>query len=221
MSTDIFQTPEAPQTPVTPEAPSPEIPVTPEAPSPEAPTPEVPAPTPETPAPETPTPEAPAPETPAPDAPLFVPEVPKDMAFLQEAAKDFQDFVAAKKLDEGTAKEVWSQTLEMVDTATHALQMDKEKHVSEIWPKQILVDPEIGGVNVKQNLTAAKNIVDNYATDGLKELLDQTGMGSHPEFVRFLVRIGKVSADDSFHKGSASAPPQKKSVAELFYGSGS
>lgn len=159
-------------------------------------------------------------EPPAPES-TFKPEVPKDLEFLSEAAKDFEEFAAIKKLDAETAKELWTQEVEAVRESQNFLKMEIKKHVETIWPEEIKADPELGGDKLMSNLTTARKVFDNYATDGLRKLMAESGLGSHPEVVRFLYRLGKVTSEGTFVKGSTTntAAP-KPSIVDKFYGPG-
>jgi len=49
-------------------------------------------------------------------------------------------------------------------------------------------------------------------------LLNQTGMGNHPEMIRVFHRISKAVSEDSFVPGDMKPKEQKKSQADVMYG---
>jgi hypothetical protein len=61
---------------------------------------------------------------------------------------------------------------------------------------------------------------DKYATEPLKEMLRNTGLGNHPEVVRFFARLGKEAASDNFEVSPVGNVPPKvtKGLAERLYG---
>ena len=62
----------------------------------------------------------------------------------------------------------------------------------QTWEKAVRADQEIGGQNLSTSLEGAKRVLSRYGTPELTAALDQTGMGSHPELVRLLARVGKA-----------------------------
>ncbi len=87
----------------------------------------------------------------------------------------------------------------------------------EAWKSEAIADPEIGGDAAKQNVELAHRVLERYATPKLKEELNKTGYGNHPELVRMLVRLGKEMAPDSLViPGTQSGG--KKSMEDVFYG---
>ncbi len=85
------------------------------------------------------------------------------------------------------------------------------------WRSEVLADSEIGGDAAKQNVELAYRVIDRYATPKLKEELNKTGFGEHPELLRIFVRLGKEMAPDSLViPGTQSGG--KKSMEDVFYG---
>jgi hypothetical protein len=90
----------------------------------------------------------------------------------------------------------------------------------EAWQAASLADPELG--NGKQETlaavaTKAKAIIEKYASPKVKELLHNSGLGSHPEVVRMFYKIAKAAGEGSLVTGSP-AGGGKKSAAEVLYG---
>lgn len=57
------------------------------------------------------------------------------------------------------------------------------------WERQIAADAELGGNRLSLTTANARAAVERFGDTKLKEVLEQTGLGSHPELVRFVVRI--------------------------------
>jgi hypothetical protein len=64
-------------------------------------------------------------------------------------------------------------------------------------------DKEFGGDNLPATTTACKKVMDQFATPALREYLDASGLGNHPELVKFVANIGKGLSEDTFVKGGA------------------
>ena len=86
--------------------------------------------------------------------------------------------------------------------------------IHENWITQSRTDPEFGGAQFEQNLKTAKNAKNHFGGSKLKKVLDETRMGSHPEIIRLLWKVGA-----SMKQGNAANTnaPAKKSIGELFY----
>lgn len=84
------------------------------------------------------------------------------------------------------------------------------------WEADTRSDKEIGGDKLTENLAAAKKARDTFASPELVKLLNDSGMGNHPEVVRFFVKIGKgISEDNQLFTGRAANAPA--SAAQKLY----
>jgi len=78
------------------------------------------------------------------------------------------------------------------------------------WVSAIKTDPEIGGKNLETTTKHAQAAVARYATPELKALLNQTGLGSHPELVKVFAKIGKSMSETPIVIGSQPSAPDNK-----------
>ena len=86
------------------------------------------------------------------------------------------------------------------------------------WAAASTSDKEFGGDKLAENLGFARKAIDTFGTPELKTMLDQTGLGNHPDVVRFMVRAGKAISEDRIVTGGAPASANR-SAAEVLYGS--
>lgn len=56
---------------------------------------------------------------------------------------------------------------------------------------------ELGADHAKELAVAAK-FIDRFGTPKLREVLNETGLGNHPEIVRAFIKAGKAISEDSF-----------------------
>lgn len=87
----------------------------------------------------------------------------------------------------------------------------------EQWAKDAKADKEFGGDKFDENLNVARKAIAKFGSPELKEMLDQSGLGNHPEVIRVFHKIGKAISEDN----PVSAKPdtgQKKSIEERLYG---
>ena len=88
------------------------------------------------------------------------------------------------------------------------------------WAAQSTGDKEFGGDKLPENLGYARKALDTFATPELKTILNETGLGNHPELVRFMVRAGRAISEDNVVTGGAPASANR-SAAEVLYGASS
>jgi Spy/CpxP family protein refolding chaperone len=82
--------------------------------------------------------------------------------------------------------------------------VEQQKAMTAQWAEQTTTDKEIGGDKLPENLGVAKKALDTFGSKELKTLLNQSGLGNHPEVVRFMVKAGKaISEDGQLITGSA------------------
>lgn len=96
--------------------------------------------------------------------------------------------------------------------------LDTHNKRVESWLQEATSDKEIGGTEINRNIELAKRVVDTFGTPLLKQQLEATGFGSHPELLRLFVRIGKASGEDRMVSGSKGTAPKAKSAADLLFG---
>lgn len=88
------------------------------------------------------------------------------------------------------------------------------------WADAFEKDPEIGGANKDRTLTEAARAFDHYGLkkgEGLRQLLDESGIGNHPDMIRFVARVGRDLEEGSFERGDAANQP--KAPEQKLYGS--
>jgi len=100
-------------------------------------------------------------------------------------------------------------------------QMAKISEVQQQWMTDSKADKEFGGEKLEENLGIAKGALEKFGTPELKELLNTSGIGNHPEVIRFFYRAGKALVPDTFVGGHKEGKPSAKSwndLADTLYG---
>lgn len=124
---------------------------------------------------------------------------PAQLTELQAAAKDLGlSQEAAQKLVDRTITD-----RKAVETAFVTKQQAAVKQAALDWKTQTEADPEVGGTAIKENLATAIKARDQFATPELTKMLNDSGLGNHPEVVRFFFKVGKAMSEDKFTKGTA------------------
>lgn len=100
-----------------------------------------------------------------------------------------------------------AQKLVNFQAKQQAQQLDTFNQQIETWANQAKADKEYGGDKFEENVTLARTVVNKFGTPELKQLLDNHGVGNHPEVIRFMVRVGQLTREDV--PGSKTVTPNK------------
>lgn len=108
---------------------------------------------------------------------------------------------AAKELN--LTQEAAQKMLDKLAPAIHDRQMEQIKAVREGWAEASRTDKEIGGDKLTETLSVAKKGLEKFGTPELKTLLDESGLGNHPEIIRAFARAGREISADKVVTGNA------------------
>lgn len=92
------------------------------------------------------------------------------------------------------------------------------KEAGREWAHATARDPEVGGRNLEGAVRVAARVVNAFGSEGLKEVFRATGLGNHPEVVRFLMKVGRAMSEDTLLGASQAGRSRGASAAELIYG---
>lgn len=83
---------------------------------------------------------------------------------------------------------------------------------------QALADKEIGGTPeaLTASVVEAKRVLDQYATSEFAAFAEESGIGSHPEFIRLLKRVAKATGEDRLVQGEPPSPQPKSRAGRLY-----
>lgn len=82
-----------------------------------------------------------------------------------------------------------------------ARQLEQFQAARVDWAEAAKADKEFGGDKLAENLGMAKKALDTFATPELRALLEESGLGNHPEIIRMFYRTGKAISEDRFVAG--------------------
>ena len=111
----------------------------------------------------------------------------------------------------------------MIDKVGPVLAQQQAAQIAQVrndWAEASKVDAEFGGTKFNENLAIAKQSIDKFATPEFKQMLDDTGLGNHPEWIRYCYRVSKAFSPDNFeggHKEGGAAPNDFNSMASRLY----
>ena len=118
----------------------------------------------------------------------------------------------AKELN--LTQEAAQKVLDKMAPAIQARQSEQIAAVQSAWANQAKSDKEFGGDKLNENLAVAKKALETFGSPELSALLNESGMGNHPEIIRAFYRAGKAISEDRFVGGGA---PHSRNDAKSFY----
>jgi len=176
--------------------------------------------------------DAPAEETPVAEADPAKAETATEESKAPETYQDFTlpdgNEIAPETLEEFKqaalgAKLTQEQAQHLVDMGSkmsaQITQQAWDTHNAKVadWQEQAKSDKEYGGDKLHENLALASKAMDAFATPELKQVLDQTGLGNHPELIRAFVRVGRQISEDKLVSGGSMPVGDSRSIAERLY----
>jgi hypothetical protein len=111
----------------------------------------------------------------------------------------FSEFARDADLTQDQAQKL----LEKMATASMARQQAAAEQMRQQWASDSKADKEFGGDKLPENLGIAKKAMDQFGSPELKSLLEQSGLGDHPEVIRFFFRAGKAISEDRTVTGNS------------------
>ena len=141
-----------------------------------------------------------------------MPEQYADFAFEDGKALDAElaDDIKATAKELGLTQ---SQAQKLADLALKRTESAQSKQAEMLaqardeWAGQAKADKEFGGDAIEANLATARKALDTFGTPELKALLNESGLGNHPEVIRFFYRSGKAISEDRVIRGGAAGQP--------------
>lgn len=131
-----------------------------------------------------------------------------------EALKDFEPVARDLNLTNEQAQKLVDAYPKIL-AGVQQRQAEAWQAQTEQWAADVKADKDIGGDKLTSNLSAAQRALDQFGTPELKEYLNTTGLGNHPDLVKTFVKIGKAMSEDGMVDGSNQG---QRSAAEVLYG---
>lgn len=141
-------------------------------------------------------------------------KAPEGVALDGDAVKEFSALAKELKLSPEAAQRA-------VDVAVKMQQKQAERTAETVkgWAEQSKTDKEFGGDNLQQNLAVAQKAIDTFGSKELKAMLVESGLGNHPELIRFAFNAGKAISEGAFIKagGRTSTSNHEVDTAKKLY----
>lgn len=132
---------------------------------------------------------------------------------IQMDAAAIESFQAVAK-DLNLSQDAAQKMIDKMAPAMASRQQELLAQARTDWASAATADKEYGGEKLSENLAVAKKAMDTFGTPELRQLLNESGLGNHPEVIRVFYRAGKAISQDGFVAGKsapgASSDPAKR-----------
>lgn len=169
-------------------------------------------------------PEGEAPVEPAPGAPeAYELSAPEGMVLDTDALAIAEPVLRDLNLTNEQAQKLTDAYAQILPKVAERYQAEQSTAITAqrtAWANEAKADPEIGGANWDASVTASAKALDRFgapAGSPFRQLLNDSGLGNHPEMIRMFANIGKTIGEDTDFVPSNARQP--KSTEEKYYGS--
>jgi len=153
----------------------------------------------------------------APEAPKGAPEKyefkpVEGREFDSETMSTFAE--VAKELD--LTQDAAQKILDRMGPQMAQRQQAQIEAIRSEWVAASQTDKEFGGEKIAENLAVARKALDQFGTPELRALLNESGLGNHPEVIRMMFRAGKAISEDTYvgRAASTGGKPQPRTFAD-------
>jgi hypothetical protein len=151
------------------------------------------------------------------DAPKGAPEAyqfkgPEGSKFDTKVIEEFAS--VAKELD--LPQDAAQKILDKVGPVIAARQAEARDAAVQQWADDAKTDKEFGGEKLNENLAVAKKALDAFGSPELRTLLNESGLGNHPELIRMMVRAGKAISEDTMVTGGQGGSTDRAAASVLY-----
>ena len=145
-------------------------------------------------------------------------KLPEGMEFPTELRGDFDGLVKELGLSNEAAQRIVDFHLKVAqgsaDSLTEAITAQQEQ-----WLKDAKADKEIGGANLTEVGKVCSQVIEQLGTPELKAALNETGLGNHPELIRFVYKIGQqLGTKEGGIVTAGNAGSTQKPAAQILFG---
>ena len=153
----------------------------------------------------------------APDAPKGAPEKYefKPVEGRELDSETMSTFAEVAK-EAGLTQDAAQKILDRMAPQMAQRQQAQIEAIRSEWVEASKTDSEFGGDKIAENLATAKKALDQFGTPELRALLNESGLGNHPEIIRLMYRAGKAISEDTYvgRAASVGGKPAPKSFAD-------
>lgn len=142
-------------------------------------------------------------------------EFPEEVEVDEESLNTFKEWSKDHKISQEAAQELINMQVSLMEKMQNK-GYDAWKTMTEEWATESKNDKEFGGKAFNESVAVAKVALDEFGSEGLREVLDSTGAGNHPEVIRFFHKVGKAISEDKLIAGGNTANEPKDPAKIMF-----
>lgn len=131
--------------------------------------------------------------------------LPEGVTIDSELQTEFAGIAKELGMPQEAAQKVHDLGVKLAAKQASTYQAALEKAQNE-WKENAVKDKEFGGEKLAENLSVASKALAEFATPELKQMLDESRLGNHPEVLRLFYRVGKAMSEDKFVAGRQTTP---------------
>lgn len=160
-------------------------------------------------------------DEPAEEKPQGAPEeyadftAPEGVTFNAETMTEFKAFAKEKNLSQEDAQKLVDIGMKNAQQRD-ANYRDQIEQAQKQWAESSRTDKEFGGDKLDENLAVAKQALATFGSPELSAMLEESGLGNHPEIIRAFYRVGKAVSEDRLVKGTT-RPAAADDVTKKLY----
>lgn len=114
----------------------------------------------------------------------------KKLGLPQDKAQETMEaLLAIDQARQPTAEQIEAQQVEAI------------AGLNKSWADECAKLPEIGGENFQKSLEITSKVMVKFATPEFRQMLNQSALGSNPEFFKFMHSIGTAMSQDTLEHG--------------------
>lgn len=141
-----------------------------------------------------------------------------ELSFPEGAEVDEERLVATKQKFQklGYTAEQAQGAVDMY-SEVHKEIYDQFDSIKSDWEKESRTDSEYGQDKFDASIGMAGKAIDTFGNEGLLNMLEETGVGNHPEMIRFMFKVGQALQEDSPNSGILGGQGTELSREEILY----
>lgn len=144
-------------------------------------------------------------------------KMPEGVKLDEEVANEFKSFAKEKNLPQDEAQKVFDMGAKLVQRI-EAQRAEAVNAEFVKWSESSRTDKEFGGEQLQQNLAVAKDALAQFGSPELKQMLNESGFGNHPEMIRLLYKVGKATSEDKIITGKQGATAEQNLAQRMYPG---
>lgn len=142
-------------------------------------------------------------------------DVPEGVDINPEVLTEFTSLLKDANVSQAQAQSFVDLQLKMNSQAAEA-QAQQWADIQGEWQEAGENDEEYGKGKYDESVMIARKAMRTVGSPALGKALEETGMGNHPEFIRFFYRVGVAIGEDSLSFGGTGKGADKTAAEKIF-----